>query len=239
MGRARGWWLIAHRGASAVAPENTGAAVRAAIAAGADMVELDIQLTADGRLVVVHYDELRRITGVRGRLAARSYAQVARFDAGRWFDGRFAGERIPLVSQVLRMTPLRVRLNLELKRTRRRKHLIAAVQRLLQRPGVRGRLLLSSFDPALMARLGRSRVPRALISRRAGDTALRQAVQLGCAAWHPHVRLVTRRRVASAHAAGLRVHAWTVDDPTVARRLLGWGVDGLFTNDPARLKGLR
>jgi glycerophosphoryl diester phosphodiesterase len=109
----------------------------------------------------------------------------------------------------------------------------------LQRPGVRGRLLLSSFDPALVARLDRSHVLRALISRRAGDAALRQAVRLGCAAWHPHVRLVTRRRVASAHAAGLRVHAWTVDDPTVARRLLGWGVDGLFTNDPARLKGLR
>mgnify|MGYP001573038509 CR=1 FL=1 len=121
--------IIAHRGASAVAPEGTRAAIRAAVRAGADMVELDVQMTRDGRLVAFHDDRLERTTNGAGRVSDVPYARFARLDAGSWFHARFADERPLLVSQVLRLTPRRMGINLELKRTPRRR---ALLQRLLR-----------------------------------------------------------------------------------------------------------
>ncbi|MBI4342635.1 MAG: glycerophosphoryl diester phosphodiesterase [Candidatus Omnitrophica bacterium] len=227
--------IIAHRGASAVAPESTRAAIRAAARSGAGMVELDVQMTRDGRLVIFHDDRLERTTNGRGRLTQRRYAELTRLEAGRWFHPRFAGESILLVSQAFRVIPPRMGVNLELKRTRRRARLLVRLRRILRGAAVRGRLLVSAFDPALLQPLQGSRLARALICRRDPDRSLQRAIALGCLAWHPFHTLVTPRRIARAHAAGLRVHAWTVDDVRLARRLIRLGVDGLFTNDPARL----
>ena len=226
--------IIAHRGASAVAPESTRAAIRAAAHAGASMVELDVQMTRDGRLVVFHDEQVRRTTNGTGRVRAMPYARLARLDAGSWFHPRFAGERILLVSQVFRLVPKTMRINLELKRTRARSLLVRRLRRLIRSAGARRRLLVSSFDPSLLRRLASTPLARALICRHDPDRSLRQAIRLGCAAWHPFHTLVTRPRVAHAHAAGLAVHAWTVDRPAAARRLMRCGVDGIFTNDPAR-----
>ena len=231
-------FLIAHRGASAVAPESTQAALKAAMRAGADMVELDVQMTRDGRLVIFHDERLERTTDGTGRLAACRYIQLAKLDAGAWFHPRFIGERVLLVSQVLQQLPQRMRINLELKRTPRRRALLARFMRLLRWTNVRQRVLVSSFDARLLEPLASMHIARALICQRAPEWSLRKAIQLRCVAWHPHVSLLTRRRIEQAHAAGLRVHAWTVDDPSRARRLLRWGVDGLFTNNPARLRGV-
>ena len=237
-GRGRSLRIIAHRGASAVAPESTRAAILAAARAGASMVELDVQMTRDGRLVVFHDEDVRRTTDGRGRVRAMSYARLVRLDAGAWFHPRFAGERILLVSQVFRLVPTTMWINLELKRTRARRLLIRRLRRLLRRRDAR-RLLVSSFDPALLRLLAPARLPLALICRRDPERSLRQAVRLGCAAWHPFHALVTPRRAAQAHAAGLAVHAWTVDRAAAARRLRRCGVDGIFTNDPARLTRIR
>lgn len=227
--------IIAHRGGSAAAPESTAAAIREASRAGADMVELDVQLTRDGRLVIFHDERLERTTDGHGRLRRTRYADLVRLDAGGWFHPRFSGERVLLVSQALRLITGRVAVNLELKRTASPRRLIGHLLRLLGRVPRRRRLLLSSFDARLLELARPSRHPLALICRRGPDRSLRQAVRLGCAAWHPFRTLVTARRVAAAHAAGLRVHAWTVDDVRAARRLARMGVDGVFTNDPARL----
>lgn len=227
--------LIAHRGASAAAPEGTRAAIREAVRTGAGMIELDVQMTRDGRLVVFHDDRLARTTNGTGWLTRARYPDLAQLDAGSWFHPRFRGERILLVSQALRLIPPPVRINLELKQTAHPRALLARLRRMIQRARVRPRLLLSSFDPALMRALRASRLARALICRRKPQQSLRQSVRLGCSAWHPFRALVTPSRVAQAHAAGLRVHAWTVDNPRQARRLFRMGVDGLFTNDPARL----
>ena len=236
MRRSRGVLLIAHRGASAVAPEGTRAAIQGAVRAGAQMIELDVQLMRDGRLVIFHDDRLERTTNGRGLVASQRYAALSRLDAGRWFDPRFSGERILLVSEVFRLVPRRVGVNLELKRTKHRQKLVTGIRRLLARSRVGSRLLLlSSFDPNLIQPFLRTRLPRALICRRDPDRVLHQAIQLGCVAWHPFHELVTPRRLTRAHAAGVRVHAWTVDDARRARQLIRWGVDGLFTNDPARL----
>ena len=238
-GRRRPWRIIAHRGASVAAPESTRAAILAAARAGASMVELDVQMTRDGRLVVFHDADVRRTTDGTGRVRAMPYARLARLDAGAWFHPRFAGERILLVSQVFRLVPTTMRINLELKPTRARGLLIRRLRRIIRSTGARGRLLVSSFDPALLRLLVPARLPLALICRRDPERSLRQAIRLGCAAWHPFHALVTSRRVARAHAAGVAVHAWTVDRAVLARRMRGCGVDGIFTNDPGRFRRRR
>jgi len=229
-------FIIAHRGASAVAPESTRAAIRAAAAARADMVELDVQMTREGRLVVFHDDRLERTTNGRGRVSEARYAQLARLDAGSWFQARFTGERVRLLSQMLRAIPSRMRVNLELKRTPRRRALATRFVRIVRRAGVSRRLLVSSFDSQLLQLLRGSGLARALICSRAPEASLRRAIRLRCDAWHLRDALVTPRRIATAHGAGLRVSAWTVDAPHRAQQLQRWGIDGVFTNDPARLR---
>ncbi len=231
--------VIAHRGASAVAPESTRAAIRAAARSGAHMIELDVQLTRDGRLVIFHDARLNRTTNGRGRLADATYAQVARLDSGTWFDPRFAGERILLLSEVLKLMPHRMRVHLELKRTRHGHRIVRRVLQTVRRARMQARVILSSFDAALLERVGPGGMARALICDRQPERSLRQAIRAGYDGWHPKWSLVSPARIAQAHAAGLWVNAWTVDDLARARRLRRWGVDGIFTNDPGTFRGWR
>ena len=230
--------VIAHRGASARAPESTRAAIRLAWTMQADMVELDVQLTADGRAVIFHDRMLDRTSTGKGVLGRRTLAELRILDAGSWFAPRFADERILLATEALRLIPPGRFINLELKATRRRALLVRATVSCVTRTGRAKRTLLSSFDAGLLAELRRQHqsLARALLCHRHPAASLRRAIALGCVAWHPHASLVTGALVRRAHAAGLRVHVWTVDEPATARRLLRLGVDGLFTNRPDRIR---
>jgi glycerophosphoryl diester phosphodiesterase len=232
-------WVIGHRGASAEAPESTEAAIRLAFRMGADAVELDVQVTADHRLIIFHDTRLDRTTNGHGWLRRHRYAQLARLDAGAWFAPRFAGQRILLVEQALRMSAPH-RLNLELKATTQPQGLIAGMARLLRHAAVRARVLVSSFDASLLARLRQAQPDVALAllcrARTPWPSALTRAVRLGCTAFHPHVSVVTPTLITRTRAAGLRLHVWTVDEPRTARRLAQWGVQGLFTNTPDRIR---
>ena len=230
--------IIAHRGASRHAPESTRAAIRAALAARAHMIELDVQMSRDRRLVIFHDDTVSRTTDGTGRLSEMPYRTLSRLDAGRWFHRRFAGERILLASQALALITPHARVNLELKATIHPESLIRTIIRLIRSRHAASRVLLSSFEIPLVKRLRSSGLFRAVICSKDPRTALRQAIRLGCQAWHPSVKIVTRAHITEAHRAGLRVHVWTVDDLRTARRLMDWGVDGLFTNDPVRLRSL-
>ena len=221
----------------AYAPESTRASIRAALRCRVDMIELDVQVTRDRRLVIFHDHTLDRTTDGRGLLARRRYAELARLDAGAWFAPRFAGERILLASQVLRAIPAPCRINLELKRTMQPAVLIRRLVRCVRWTGTVRRVLVSSFDAGLLARLKQAdpRIPRALLCARRPQPALRKAVRLGCTAFHPHYSLITPSLVEAAHAAGLRVHTWTVNRVRDARRLLDMGVDGMVSNVPDRI----
>jgi len=112
--------IVAHRGSSGTAPENTLAAFRQAIDDGADAVELDIHLSKDGEVVVIHDPQLSRTTDGRGRVHRRTIAELRQLDAGRWFHKRFAGENIPTLSEVFEMLNGRLGVNIEIKGCRRR-----------------------------------------------------------------------------------------------------------------------
>ena len=241
MNRRRALAIIAHRGASCEAPESTCAAILAAQAAGAEMIELDAQLTADDRVVIFHDDRLDRTTDGRGWLRQATYPQLARLDAGRWFAPRFANERVLLASQALRIVRPPCRVNLELKPSSRGARLVQRVLQCLRWTRMAHRVLISSFDWSLLRRVQRARpqLAKGLLCRQEPTRSLRAAIRLRCVAFHPHRSLVSPTLVDEAHAAGLRVHVWTIDRLSEARRLAAWGVDGVFTNNPRHLRVFR
>lgn len=246
--------VIAHRGASATAPENTLAAVRAAVAAGADHVEVDVQRTGDGALVVAHDTGLGRTTDAarvfagRGpwRLADLSYAEVRRLDAGAWHGPSYAGERVPTLREVVDvLAGTGTGLLLEVKAPQLYPGIAGDVAAELRAaPGyvdsevAAGRLVVQSFDHGVMRTFKdlEPSVPVGLL----GTPPRRRLPRL--ATWadqvNPRHSVATPGYVAAAHEVGLRCQVWTVDDPADMTRALALGVDGIITNRPGVLRDL-
>lgn len=219
--------IIGHRGAPALAPENTLASFAAAVAAGCAMIELDVQ-QVEGRLLVFHDDTLERTTDGRGRLAAHSVAHLRQLDAGQ-------GQRIPFLEEVIAQTPENVTVQVELKGP----HTAAAVAEVLARYP-RHRFLLSSFRlDELRALRPLTPHPFALLYKRAPTTWPRWAERLApVAALHVRWNTVTYELAAQAHQQGLSLCAWTVDDAAVMEKMRALGVDGVFSNRPQQWLGL-
>jgi glycerophosphoryl diester phosphodiesterase len=230
---------IGHRGASARAPENTLASFETAIGDGADGLEFDVRLTRDGVPIVLHDATVDRTTSGRGVAAALDFDQIRRLDAGSWFAPRFRDERVPTLADTLDLARGRCGVNIELKiETGDPARLARAVAVVIAGARFRGWLVVSSFSkPALFA--ARAAMPRAALGCLASRTArgLRATHKaLGLWSFHPHLRLATPRRLRLARDLGLRVLVWPVNDGRAARRLAAAGVDGIMTDDPARLR---
>ncbi len=229
---------IAHRGASAAAPENTLPAFEAALAAGADAVELDVHRAADGALVVIHDPTLGRTTNGQGPVGAHTLADLRRLDAGTWFGPAFAGTAVPTLEEVVALSRGRTRLFVEIKGgSDFYPGIESAVVRCLRDGGVLREAAVVSFDhPALLA--VRSAAPEVetavLLEGRPVDPG-GLAAAAGAGGLALRHELITPRERALTAAAGLRLYAWTVDDEAQMRRLLHLGVDGIITNHPARL----
>jgi glycerophosphoryl diester phosphodiesterase len=235
---------IAHRGASAVAPQNTLAAFEKAAELGADAIELDVHLSADGVPVVIHDFNVDATTDGSGRVAELSLVQLRQLDAGTTFDPSFSGERIPTLEEVLQAFGYRVLLNIELKNfSLRGNRLEQAVTELIERHGLEDRVLLSSFNP-LSLRRAKKLAPHI-------STGLLYAPDLPIPlsrAWlaplcphearHPKHTMVDVDYMARMRKRGYRVNTWTVDDPGEMRRLADLGVDGIITNVPDVLRAV-
>lgn len=227
--------VIAHRGASGYRPENTLPAFELAVAQRADMIETDLHRTRDRAIVVAHDEELVGLGG-RGEIADATLAEVRALDAGQ-------GARVPTLDELLDGFGGRIPFNLELKRGTRAEYedLEADALGAVRERELLGRTLFSSFYDPVLARLRRSE-PAArvglLISRRYPQDWLARARALAAEAINPEACLVDGRLVDEAHAAGLRVLVFTVNEADEMARLLGLGVDGLFTNYPDRMRAL-
>ncbi len=231
--------VIAHRGVSLEAPENTLAAFRRALEIGVDAVETDVHLSSDGEPVVLHESTLDRTTDGHGLVKEHSFAALRRLDAGRWFDERFAGERIPTLEEALDvLRPVRV--IVEIKNGPVYYEGIAArVADVVRRSGHKA-ITVSSFDhPVLreMRRLAPDMETAALYMGRLIDP-LRLAREVGAGILHPYWMWITPDLVRAAHAAGLQVETWTVDEPAHQAHVVSLGVDGIITNQPVRLRSL-
>ncbi len=233
----KNFFVWAHRGASAVAPENTLAAFAAAEAAGSDGIELDVHLSRDGVPVVIHDATVDRTTSGKGAVSRLSLEELRRLDAGGWFSSSFAGEPVPTLEEVLYWAEGRLRLNLEIKE-------YAAGQAILQLlPRYpHARILVSSFDHKLLAALRRidPQLPLGfLVESLFWRGAVRRAIAAGAESLNPRADLVSRPMLAACRRHGLAVYPWTVDTPTRIASLARQGVDGVFTNAPGQVVALR
>jgi len=239
--------VFAHRGGCALGPENTLAAFDRGLAAGADGLELDVHLSADGVAVVHHDSTLDRTTSACGPLAARTAAELAQVDAGCRFAGggtfpfRGQGVGIPTLAEVLHRYP-DLRLIVEMKVDSG--EMGAAVARDVGRAGAAERVCVAGYG-ARSAAAARAALPEMASS--ACHAEVRLAVYRAWARWPVRrasyggyqvpersgvMRIVSPRFVRYAHRAALKVQVWTVDLEDDMRRLLAWGVDGLISNHP-------
>lgn len=230
--------LIAHRGESAEAPENTLGAVRLAWDRGDRAVEIDVRLTADGGIVVIHDADLRRTGGVRRSVAKSTWPELAGLDVGRWKHACWAGERVPLLADVLSTVPSGAALFVEVKVGAEIVGALAEVVREHSRVGVS--LVFMSFDPGTVKALARGLPGHAIcllctarqwLGRGGIATTIALARDCGASALdlETHGRLDSRV-VAAVHDAGLRLYVWTVNRVATARRLAAAGVDGITTD---------
>lgn len=231
--------VIAHRGASRAAPENTLAAFDLALDQGAGGIELDVHLSADGVPVVIHDFALDRTTDGSGAVGEHTVAQLRRLDAGAWFDPSFAGQRIPTLEETLDRlagrTDRRVLVNVELKAgSTQYPGIERACAAILQQYATEVQLVVSSFDHRALTTLADQApaIPTGVLHvARMVDTAA-YARRVHAAAVHPLAATVDAQSVAEAHTADLAIYPWTVDDAAQVRRLAQLGVDGIITNLP-------
>ncbi len=235
--------IIAHRGYRARYPENTLAAFAGAVQAGVPMIELDITLTCDRCMVVIHDDTLDRTTNGTGLVSGQTLAEIQALDAGSWFDPCFAGERVPTLAAVFAAMPRQLLINVEIKASAFEAHppadaIETQLVKSIQAAGREATVLVSSFHPGFLRRI--ARMPRppslALLTEDEGtDQTLALCRQLELFAWHPHHRRLSRDRVEQFRRAGLRVFAYTVNRRQAFERLIAMGADGVFTDDPLAL----
>lgn len=233
--------IIAHRGNSRVAPQNTLAAFEAAWRAGADAFEIDIQPLADGTAAVIHDDTVDATTDGSGRVDGFDEAGLARLDAGSWFSPAFAGQRVPLLTDVLDFMRARagIDLLLEVKGDWNAEAMDAVLTRIRQ-AGLTGRVRVQSFSvPTLTWALELAPdLRRELLVDDLPDD-FDGALALGAGGINPKGSALAQDPgfVARARSAGLRVSTWTLDEPEQWRLAIEAGVSGIITNRPEMLAG--
>ncbi len=231
-------FIFAHRGASAHAPENTLAAFELAVEQNADGIELDVKLSADGHVVVIHDATVDRTTGARGRVKDMSLADLRSLEAGNSFSQNFSGERIPTLEQVFEAVGKRTFINVELTNyTTPRDHLVESACMLVKKFNLQKRVIFSSFYPPNLSKAMSylPEVPRGLLAYTGilGAWARSFGFAFGkYQALHPNLKDVTPEQVQRVHRLKRRIHVWTVNNPDDMRRLFGWGVDAVITDDP-------
>ena len=240
-GRAR---VIAHRGFSGVAPENTLAAFRKAIDVGADMFELDVLLSKDGRVVVIHDDTLERTTDGEGAVSARTLEELRALDAGSWFAPEFNRERIPTLEETLELAKDRILVNIEIKTEavtdRAQGGIVDKTLELVRRLGMMDQIVISSFDP------------RALAHARELDPGVKTAslydaerqehlspeevmAEVASNGFNLSRKQVDESIVEACHRLGRPVAVYTVNEIPEMQRVLDLGADAIFTDYPDRL----
>ena len=233
---------IAHRGASAAAPQNTLAAFRRAMELGADGVELDVHLSADGVPVVMHNLYVDETTDGTGQVTDKTLAELKELDAGSKFAPEFAGERIPTLAEVFEALEGKLLVNVELKDiSPKGVGLEAPVVEVVRRHGMEKKVLFSSFNPFTLRRMRPLAwdVPSGLLYAHDLAIYLRRAWLAPLTPHegrHPDFEMVDKRLVKWCHTRKLRVNVWTVDEPGEMRRLTALGVDGIITNKPNVLR---
>lgn len=233
--------LLGHRGARVEAPENTLVGIARAAELGATWVEVDVKLSGDGQLILMHDETLERTTSGSGKLADTSWEQIEALDAGAWFDQRYAGERVPLLSQVIaRLVELGLGANLEIKPCPGREAetgRAVALQVAADWPDTLPAPVLSSFeaDALLAARDAAPGLLRGLLVEDLPDDWHARMTALDCTTLHVGQRSLLSAQVSAVKTAEVPLMVYTVNNAARAKELWSWGVDAIVTDDLAAL----
>jgi len=231
--------VIAHRGDNTHAPENTLAAFKLAADKGADAIEFDAKLTRDGHVIIIHDQTVDRTTNGHGEVRRMSFGALRDLDAGTLFPGRFPGEKIPTLEEIFETVGKRLYINVELTNYATPfDALVPEVVKIVKAFGLEKRVLFSSFfaHNLVKARKLLPEVPCGLLTwsnwmgKWGRTTGYRRDTY---AALHPNIVNVDAGLVSRVHAAGKRLNVWTVNGEENLKRMIGCGVDGIFTDDPA------
>ncbi|WP_436714393.1 glycerophosphodiester phosphodiesterase family protein [Roseiconus lacunae] len=222
--------IMAHRGASILAPENTMAAYRRAIDDGADWIEIDVQETADGRVVVVHDKDLMKLAGNPIKIWESSFDQLSSIDIGSHLDAKFSAERVATLTDVLRLCKDQIGVNIELKYYGHDQHLEERVVSIVEAEGMDDQVMVMSLKPQGVAKTKALRPDwkyGLLLSVYVGNLNKIDTDFLAV-----NAEFASRAFVKRAHRAGKEVYVWTVDDPAKMSMLMNRNIDGILTNRP-------
>ncbi|MEM9235827.1 MAG: glycerophosphodiester phosphodiesterase family protein [Verrucomicrobiota bacterium] len=225
--------ITAHRGSSITAPENTMAAIMLAVEEGSDYVEIDVQETRDGTVVLVHDKDLLRVFGIKKGIWEVSFDELKDLDSGGWFSPEFSDQRLATLDQVIKAVKGRAKLNIELKFNGHQKQLAKEVVRIVRDNDLVDECILTSLDLAGIRR-ARAAGPEfrtgLIVTSALGDVTKLEGDLISVSAG-----AVTRDLIARAHHVELEVHVWTVNDVPLMNKMLGMGVNQIITDDPKLL----
>lgn len=232
--------VIAHRGFSSEAPENTLTAVRAAIEVGADMVEIDVTLTADGNVVVIHDETVDRTSNGTGEVFRFSLSEIRELDAGSWFSPAFAGERIPTLDAVLAEVEGRILLNVEIKSEAVGRGVVAKVAAAIRERGMTDQVVVSSFAPTALEQMhGVAPEIRTAVlfnnTLHKGQDPVEIVTGVGASVFNIKRTRLTKKMLRRCHEHDIPVGIYTVNKPRRMRRTVKKGVEAIFTDHPDRL----
>lgn len=236
--------IIAHRGASGYAPENTLSSIKKAIQMGVDGIEIDIQLTKDNKIVVFHDWKLGRTAEGNKYIFESLSDELHRLNAGVWFSSEFKEDKIPSLEDVLNLLPDSMMLNIEIKDISRghrgiEKYLVDILDRHAEK---KKNIIISSFHHNVLSALYKQDKELKLGFLTSSDlvdiATYIKSTGIHCYSYHPEVNLITREAVESLHKIGIKVFVWTVNSEEDFRYLESIGVDGVITNYPDTMKNL-
>ncbi len=233
--------VIAHRGFSGNAPENTLTSFKRAMEAGSDVIELDVHLSKEGEVVVIHDDTLDRTTNGKGKVVDYTLKELKQFDAGLWFGNQFSGEKIPTLEEVLGLARGRIRINIELKREGLGNYSVGdlanqALQE-VQKMGMEEQVLFSSFDPSPLKRM-REDHPRIQVAFLYNKDWNSPEEILGGSSFSIltcRKSVLNSSNISKAHQEGIKVNVYTLNTEEEMQQFLKIGVDGIITDYPDRL----
>ena len=222
--------VIGHRGAAALAPENTWASFDTALALGVDAIETDVRATSDGELILFHDEKLSRTTDGHGFVRDTAWSVIKTLDAGTWFGEAYRGAQVPLFAETLERYGRRIPLVIEIKQL----DIELRVLELVQAYSLLDSVTFTSFYFAVMHNL-KTLAPKAKVGWLASDTAqqtVQRVIEAGLDQFCPPAQAVSRRNVAAWKALGLEVRAWGVRTPELMLAALDAGVDGMTVDFP-------
>jgi glycerophosphoryl diester phosphodiesterase len=240
--------VVAHRGASGYAPENTMAAIKKAITMGVDMIEIDVQLSKDNEVVLMHDLTVDRTTNGKGKVRDLYLEEIKKLDAGKWFSSEFLGEKVPTLEEVIQAINGQCKLLIEVKRVKSKKLEIEnKIVQLINKYNAYNWCIVQSFETQVIKNIQEldksiechklvtmniSVLPLHIDSRiKTGTIYKYKTVQ----SINPYFKMLNKRKVNKIHSRGQKIITWTVNEPEDMKRMIEMGVDGIITNYPDRL----